>query len=258
MTSSIQELYEPCVRDARRILSEHPTMVALLDPAIHPVVLERFLIQFCAMGVQMTRPVSGWIRRAGERCLELGLGEIGHSLVKHAAHEEGHDLMLVNDAQLLVSRWNERGSKRRLEVDVLLAAPATPAIEAYARLHEETIESDMPYGQVAIELEIERMSTTFGPQQLALCKRVLGVNILKGLSFIEEHVALDVGHTALNEKIMARVLSARPDAALRLAEIGGAALRAYVRFFGECLEVAYADVAQSGGAHGRVMASTQS
>jgi hypothetical protein len=42
----------------------------------------------------------------------------------------------------------------------------------------------------------------------------------------------------LNQKMLARLLALRPDAAVRLSDIGAAALRAYVGFFGECLEVA--------------------
>jgi hypothetical protein len=243
MTSLLEDLYEPYVEEARRVLVEDPAMVALLHPTIDPAILERFLIQFCALGVQITRPVGGWIRRAGERCQVLGLKEIGQSLVKHSEHEEGHHLMLMDDARLLVGRWNERRS-RQLDAEALMALPATPGMQEYIALHEETISSALPYGQVAIELEIERMSTTFGPQQLALCKRVLGGDVLNGLSFIKEHVALDVGHTALNEKIMNRLLALRPDSAPRLAHVGGLAIRAYVRFFGECLEAARDEVAR--------------
>jgi hypothetical protein len=34
--------------------------------------MERFLIEWSARGAYMTEPVDGWIRGAGERCLELG------------------------------------------------------------------------------------------------------------------------------------------------------------------------------------------
>src|SRR5262245_52263353 len=99
MTNSIAEQYASRLEETRRILAEDPIMVELLDPAIDPIVLERYLIQFSALGVQMTRPVDGWIRRAGERCIALGLNEIGQSLVKHSKHESGHHLMLIEDTR---------------------------------------------------------------------------------------------------------------------------------------------------------------
>ncbi|HEY2744020.1 MAG TPA: hypothetical protein VGL86_05340 [Polyangia bacterium] len=243
MESLLAQSYEPHLHVARQLLVDDATVVELLDPAIDPALLERFLIQFSALGVQITEPVDGWIRRAGERCVALGLTELGHSLITHAKHEAGHHLMLIDDTRLLSARWNERRTPA-LDADALMAQPATPAMRDYIRLHEETIAGELPYGQVAIELEIERMSTTFGPRLMQQCRRVLAPEVLAGLSFIKEHVAVDVGHTALNEKLMARLLLLRPDASTRLSAIGSEALRIYVRFFGECLAAARRDVAR--------------
>lgn len=237
MESMLATQYEPQLAPARALLESDPVVLALLDPQIDPVVLERFLIQFSAMGVQITEPVDGWIRRAGERCVALGLVDLGKSLITHSKHEAGHHLMLIDDTRVLCSRWNERRVPT-LSPDELLAQPATPAMRSYVQLHEETIASDMPYGQVAIELEIERMSTIFGPKLMGQCRRVLDPSQLAGLSFIKEHVEIDVGHTALNERLMDRLLLLRPDAAQRMSAIGSEALRIYVRFFGECLRVA--------------------
>jgi hypothetical protein len=243
MESMLTTTYEPQLAGARQLLESDPTITTLLDPAIDPAVLERFLIQFSALGVQITEPVDGWIRRAGERCVALGLADLGQSLITHSKHEAGHHLMLIDDTRLLAARWNERRLPA-LDADALIAQAATPAMGDYMRLHEETIAGELPYGQVAIELEIERMSTTFGPRLMQQCRRVLAPELLAGLSFIKEHVAVDVGHTALNEKLMGRLLLLRPDAAARLSAIGSEALRIYVRFFGECLAVAQRDAAR--------------
>lgn len=240
--STLAKSYEPELSRARALLVEDATIRALLDPRIPPALLERFLIQFSAWGVQITRPVDGWIRRAGERCLQLGLDEIGRSLVAHSKHEKDHHLMLMDDTRLLVDRWNARRAPP-LSAERLFLEPATEAMRAYVALHEDTITGDAPFGQVAIELEIEGMSVSFGPRLIAQCLRVLGPDVVSGLSFIREHVAIDVGHTAFNQRLMDRVLAIRPDAAGRLAAIGGEALRIYVRFFGECLAAARRDAA---------------
>ena len=256
MEAMIEQLYEPLVSEGRRLLSEHPTMVALLDPHMDPKVLERFLIQFCAMGAQMTEPVESWIRRAGERTRALsGLERVGELLMQHAKHEAGHHLLLMADARSLAKSWNARHGQT-LDVEALLASPATPAINRYVELHETTIESDLPYGQVAIELEIERMSMTFGPQQIALCKRLLGPEIMKCLSFIEEHVDLDVGHTAYNRRLIAMLLEKHPDAAPRLARLGTRAIETYIEFFGECLTVAQREVPFRRSTHPEVAAGS--
>src|SRR3954470_17820468 len=116
--------YEPQLASARNLLESDPTIVTLLRPDLDPAVLERFLIQFSALGVRITEPVDGWIRRAGERCVAIGLEELGQSLITHSKHEAGHHLMLIDDTRLLVARWNERRT-HRLDADALLAQEPT-------------------------------------------------------------------------------------------------------------------------------------
>src|SRR5690606_33004679 len=123
-----------------------PELLRLLDPAVDAVLLERFLIQYAAHAVRMTRPVEGWIRRAGERCLAQGLEEVGRKLVAHAKHEAGHDEMLVRDAHYLVALWNSRRSPQ-LDAEALMAEPEYAATREYVALHEDTIAGDLPAGQ---------------------------------------------------------------------------------------------------------------
>jgi len=226
--------YETLLRPARARLDDDVALRALLDPAMEPTRLERFLISFSARGVQMTEPVPSWIRRAGRRCLELGFDELGDALVAHARHEAGHHLLMIDDARLLVQRWNARHDPP-LDVAVLLAEPPNAAMRAYAQLHEHTIAGSSPFAQVAIEYEIERMSVVLGPPLIANCRRVLGDPILDGLSFIREHVAADVGHTQLNRRMLSRLLETHPSETDRVARAGALALAAYVDFLIACI-----------------------
>jgi hypothetical protein len=231
---TLKELYESSVLHARSLLETDLGIRALFDPEIEPVLLERFLIMYNASGVYMTEPVEGWIRRAGERCVEIGLTDIGRSLIMHARHEADHHLMLIADTRHLVAGWNAR-HRPPLNADHLLAAPPLRATRDYIKLHEDTIAGDMPFGQIAIEFEIERISVTLFTRLVERWKCVLGPEIMRGLSFLEEHVELDVGHTQLNEKIMERLLGLRPEAAASLGKVGAAALEIYVAFMNECL-----------------------
>ena len=74
------------------------------------------------------------------------------------------------------------------------------------------------FAEVAIELEVERLSTTVLPKLLAQFQRVLGRDVLMQLSFLTEHAALDVGHTHLNTRMLEQLLSQRPEAA---RDVGG-------------------------------------
>lgn len=237
MSDPVAELYDGAMAEARREAATHTSLQRLNGPDVPEKVLERFLIEYCAQGVQITEPVEGWIRRAGERCQALGYERTGAALTQHAAHEAGHHELFIADTHYLVRRWNARFPEY-LDPARLLSQPPTDGMRAYIGLHEEIIHSDAPYGQVAVEYEIERLSVDLLPALMVNLRQRLGDEVLAGLSFLTEHAAVDVGHTRLNRKMMQRLLAEHPEAAGHLQQAGARALRTYLAFFGECLAVA--------------------
>jgi hypothetical protein len=242
MTTTSAETYSASMARVHAELGTHPAVRKLFDPQIEARVLHRFLIEYCALGVQLTAPVEGWIRRAGNRCKELGLTSLGDNLTKHAVHEAGHEALFVEDTKQLSARYTSRYGEL-IDADALLSQPATPAMQRYIALHEETIAGPAPFAQVAIELEIEGLSVKLGPTLLEQLERVLGGSILSCCSFLTEHVALDVGHTALNNKMLERLVAAKPEALPVLVDTGRRALEAYLGFLGECMDRAENHVA---------------
>lgn len=231
------ERYEAAVRPARERFARSPAVVEVLSPAIAPPLLESFLIHFCALGVGVTEPVEGWIRRAGEACIAQGRDDLGRALARHARDEAGHDRLFEADARLLASRWNAAG-RTPLDVDALLVLPPGPGAMRYRRLHEESIGGDTPFAQLAIEYEIEQLALSFGKDLLRTCVAVLGREVLDGLSFLREHVELDVGHTHFNRRRMAALLEGQPEVAGALERAGSEALDSYAAFLSDCLEAA--------------------
>ncbi len=229
------QLYDRQLEAARSGVRNHPAMRRLMDPELPKQTLLRFLIEYCALGVQITEPVDGWIRRAGARCKEVGLPKLGSSLEKHASHEAGHHLMFIDDVHQLTEIYN-RSFSPALDARQLLDQAPTRKMREYIELHEATIAGDTPFCQVAIELEIEGLSVSVGPALLAHLESRLGREAVQALSFLTEHVAIDVGHTALNNKLLERLLEQRPDALEQLARTGQRAIQIYLDFFGECLE----------------------
>ena len=130
--------YEARLAPARRRFDQHPSVAALFRDRLEPDTLEAFLIYFSALGVGMTEPVEGWIRRAGERCAELGLSKLAKALEAHAHQEADHHLLMQADANLLVDRWNT-SRKPALSAAVLLALAPTKGVNAYRTLHEDVI-----------------------------------------------------------------------------------------------------------------------
>jgi pyrroloquinoline quinone (PQQ) biosynthesis protein C len=238
------EAYRNALAKHHDQLTAHPAVRAMFDPEIEPRLLHRFLIEYCSLGVQLTQPVEGWIRRAGARCKEIGLAQLGDSLIKHAVHEAGHERLFIDDTRKLSEQYLARYGEA-LDAEALLSQPATRAMTQYIELHEETIAGSTPYAQVAIELEIEGLSVSLGPTLLKQLERVLGAETVACCSFLTEHVAIDVGHTALNQKMMERLTQAHPEALPALVSAGQRALDAYLGFLLECIERARAELARS-------------
>lgn len=206
-----------------------------MAPDAAPARVLAFLIQFSARGVRMTEPVEDWIRRAGQRCHEVGFERLGRTLVEHAKHEAGHHELMLEDLRLLRKRWSQMGLGE-LDAAALLAQAPTAAMKRYVAIHEDTIASALPFGQIAIETEVERMSTVLGPALLDACRAALGEEVLASMSFIGEHAALDVGHTAMNEAELDRLLAEHPQLGEPLARIGSEALGIYLDFLGDCVD----------------------
>lgn len=229
--------YDQLLGPSRVRFESHRSIAALLRNPLEALTLERFLIYFSALGVGMTQPVEEWIRHAAGRCGELGLTELGAALQAHAKHEADHHLLMQADTRRLVERWNEN-HEPRLVAAVLLALAPTPGAIGYRELHEAVISGPAPYGQLAIEYEIEMLSVSYGPALLRRCTDLLGEEIVQGLSFLEDHIALDAGHTHFNRLQLSRLLEQRPDCLPGLVAAGSAALDAYAAFLDDCFQLA--------------------
>jgi hypothetical protein len=222
----------------RAAFTESPGAKAVLDPNVSPDVAQMFLMYFSAFGVGMTEPVPNWITRAGRRCAEIGMAQLGRALEAHARGEADHHLLMIADLEHLVGRWNESHAARPLRAADLLAHSMTPGVSRYRAMHENAIAGSSPYQQVAIEYEIERLSVDQGPRLLGNIARVLGPASLAGLSFVRDHVQFDVAHTRFNQTILGDVLASSPGALGPLVEAGREAIASYGAFLEDCLGAA--------------------
>ena len=116
-----------------------------------------------------------------------------------------------------------------------MAQAPTEAMRQYRQVHDEAISGELPLGQAAIEYAVGYLAVVLVPRILANVKKVLGQDTLDQLSFLNEHAVVDVGHTALNERMMEEVLSPRPEVGPWLAAFGSRGLDCYLRFLGDCL-----------------------
>ena len=87
----------------------------ILDTRLQADLLHIFLVYFSALGLGMSELVQSWIRRAGERCHEIGLSEIGSALIRHAKQEAGHHHLMTDNVHILAQHWNQRRGVRPLD-----------------------------------------------------------------------------------------------------------------------------------------------
>lgn len=229
--------YEARVQPARAALAESPAVKAVLNGDVDPKAMLAFLVVYSIRGVAMTQPVEDWIYRAGAQCEAAGEAEIGRILKGHSKQEANHHQWMIDDAHKLAARFATRFGQT-IDVDALAQKEPYPAIRAYVALHEDTIAGPAPWGQVAIELEIENLSVALGPRLLGSAARVLGKDVLESLVFLGEHVRADVGHTELNRRVLALLLGANPERAAALATVGSRALNIYAEFVASCAQEA--------------------
>ena len=202
-----------------------------------PRFLEAFLLHFCAIGAQMTEPVESWIRRAASRCASLGISYLAEALTQHAQAEAGHHLMLIGDLRSLARHWNSR-QEPPVDAEELLHMPPSLGATRYCLVHEENIAGDSPYAQIAIEYEIEQLPLHYGGIFVARCLEIFGPGILSSLSFVTEHIDLDIGHTKFNAQQLSKLIEQVPESLTPLVAAGSAALDAYAQFLTDCAELA--------------------
>jgi hypothetical protein len=67
---------------------------------------------------------------------------------------------------------------------------------------------------------------------------ILGPDILPSLSFVTEHIDLDIEHTKFNARELASLIDRNPESLPALVAAGSAALDAYAQFLADCVELA--------------------
>jgi Acetyltransferase (GNAT) domain len=202
-----------------------------------PRLLEAFLLYFSAIGAQMTEPVESWIRRAATRCAAIGLKDLAEALTRHAKAEAGHHLMMIADLRSLAVYWNSRHTPA-VDADELLRTVPSYGASRYCLVHEENIAGETPYAQIAIEYEIEQLPLRYGGLFVARCLEIFGPEILSSISFVTEHIDLDIGHTHFNAQQLSKLIDLLPECLPSLVAAGGAALDAYAQFLTDCVELA--------------------
>ncbi len=236
-TVSLMQAYNDGVKDARKQFADSPVLKKLFNPFLDARFLELFLIHFCAVKTGFVEPVAEYIREAGERSQKLGYEEMRDFFHHHADEEVGHDKWAIEDTHKLVDHWNKRRTPA-LNAQDLLDKRFTPAVRRYHELHLNVIRGNAPYGELAIDVEIERISVKFGPKMLLFCMAKVGPKITTNLTFVKKHVMADQGHDKTNFSTIEEFLMKRPETLPALVDVGKKAIEAYHGFLADCFRLA--------------------
>lgn len=231
------QAYEKRIKFARDQFAVSKGISRMISPEIDSRSMLAFLLYFSATSVSITLPVEDWIRRSGEMCSSQGLNDIAKALLLHSQSEANHHQYHINDYYALAEFWNARYFPP-LESDFLEKHQTTNGGARYCEIHEQNIASSSPYCQFAIEYEIELLPVLYGNRFVQNCVRLLGEEILKGMTFSMSHIKFDVAHSKFNAAYIGRLIIDDPDRLESLVAIGTETLNAFGGHLTECMDAA--------------------
>lgn len=244
-TQVYQNEYQEKCEAARSEFASRKVVKELFEEGLEPRLLKLFMIYWSALSAGISEPIPQYFKRASERCEEKGLVDMARFFYKHAGEEDGHDNWATEDVKKLVEAWNQEVPSFQLDSKELLAKRMSPAVKRYHALHERVIESNSPWDELAIAVEIELISTTYGPILLEDWIESMGQDSLPSISFLHEHVTADVGHTETNFEVVHNLLAQHPEFVSSLVVTARDALISYADFLEDAMHYAKNAYAQA-------------
>ncbi|MCA9680687.1 MAG: hypothetical protein KC457_00710 [Myxococcales bacterium] len=226
----IETLYLPHVAETRA--RGRACVDAVLPADAQDQAVLGFLIEFCARGVRMLRPVEGWMRRSGQACVDSDLCELGVALLVASRGEKQRHLLLIDDLVQLTELWRRRFGQK-LDLGALVRRE-TPSARRHAKIREFAGYGEHPWLSLGIELELAELIVDLGPRLMRRCEDQLGSAVYAGMRFVQarvEHAAL---HRQSWDQQLEALLRDSPRHAEATAIIGCGAVDAMVDFLGEC------------------------
>ncbi|MBB2913310.1 hypothetical protein FHS43_004608 [Streptosporangium becharense] len=241
--------YEMALESDRRRLIDDPAVAQVLSPSCDERSFVRWMLRHSAYGAHMTHDAERWISAPAAQHGLPGANE-QHGLpdtdgsrepARTRAPAAGYGRMLA-DARATAAWWAERFSEAgALDTDALLATAPPASVAFYTRLRENVISGPLPFAQLAIWYEVERLSVTVGPALVANCRRIFGAD-RACYAFLAERVEFGADYTAFRRRQVDAALTASPSTLDVMIKTGKTALAAYASLMTECWELAQADL----------------
>ncbi|NVB38443.1 hypothetical protein G6O69_11425 [Pseudenhygromyxa sp. WMMC2535] len=235
----VERLYLPRVAPTRARLhagERDPSLERVLFGELDERELLAFLIQFCALGVRMLRPVESWMRRSGEACVRAGFDELGAQLLATAPGEARRHLLLIDDLVQLSALWRDRVDPRGLDLRTLVRREAPESARRHALIRELTGDPERPWLSLGVELELNELAMALGPRLIRRSGDRLGPEVFAGMRFLQARTE----YAALNLELwldqLEPMLRCMPHLAGPMAAVGSEAQAAMLDFLISCAD----------------------
>lgn len=230
----VDQHYGPLVEPTRHEADAHPGLRALLGDELDASAQLGFLIEFCALGVRMLRPVETSLRRGAVTYAEAGFDSLASDMTRLANDAASRRLRVIDDLVLLAALWTERGDGA-LDLGALVRRPPPSAALRHAALREQAANDPLSFAILGVELELAEFSSRHVYPLLRACERKLGATVLERTSYLQarcEHAGLRADD--LLERLD-DLLRAVPELAEPIAAAGIAAANAQLQVFAACV-----------------------
>lgn len=255
---AIAEYYLPHVAATRARLEVDTRVAALLTEDNGSTQMLGFLIEFCALGIRMLRPVEGWLRASGEGCVAAGYEDLGRELIAASTDEAQRHLLLIDDLVQLLDIWRggvapwrkgtslSGGPPRRrtddksdalaLDMPALVRRDCPESAVRHALIREAASDPSQPYLALGVELELGHLARTLGPRLFRACEAQLGMQVFEGMQYLHSRIDRGALHNDRWMLQLEALLRACPELGPAVAVVGCEATSAMLDFFAECIE----------------------
>ena len=146
-------------------------------------VLPLFIF-YKVLNFQVHRSLGEWMRKASFQCYQMNLPITGETLGQHSHYHDSQNKRMGEDLDILVKSWNQNQT-HQLKVQELVEMASTPGVRLYWAALEQAIDSEEPYGHLAIQYEDLWMLNSVGIPLYEACVRKLKYPIFETHLFVE-------------------------------------------------------------------------
>ncbi|MCB1828292.1 MAG: hypothetical protein KDH94_07670 [Coxiellaceae bacterium] len=195
-----------------------------------------FLVYYAALGSAIHESMEKIFKKAAKRCKKMDFANLAEAFEAQASVESKQAEEMKSDTKIWIDWWNQRQSLD-LSAKDYLRHPTMPSMQVIQDLHQDVVEHQVPFAELAIAYEMQRTDTIHSFTLIKLAIFKLGLSALRRLGFVRRAAKLTTPRV-LNKNLLAGFLKQHPEAVKPMIEKSCLALEAYAEFLDDCFRLA--------------------